>query len=120
METPLVIPGQTLTCELLIDPINHYRSRDYDFVVTSVALEQAEPAPLPEQGQVYVKGISWLARLWPAVLAAVAIASIVLLAGYAMLWLAGANLAGWPLLGRFVAAVFLILLPYPFVTLADI
>ncbi len=120
METPLVPPGQTLTCELLIDPINHYRSRDYDFVVTSVALEQAESVSLPEQGRVYVKGISWLARLWPAVLAAVAIALIVLLAGYAMLWLAGVNLAGWPLLGRFVAVIFLTLLPYPFAPLADI
>ncbi len=120
METPLVPPGQTLICELLIDPINHYRSRDYDFVVTSAALEQAESASVPEEGQVYVKGISWLARLWPAVLAAAAIAAIVLLAGYGMLWLAGAELAGWPLLGRFVAAVFLTLLPYPFTTFADI
>lgn len=119
IETPVVAAGQSLTCDLLIDPDHHYRSREYEFTIKSVSLDQAQVPPLVEEGEVYIRGISWFGRLWPLLLATAAIAGIVLLAGYAIVWLAGSDLATWPFIGKFVAALLFVVHPYPSPALSD-
>ncbi|MBI1881543.1 MAG: VWA domain-containing protein [Chloroflexi bacterium] len=107
VQTPVVEPDRTLMIDLLITSLKPYRTQDYSFTVTSVSLEQAEAAPLTEQGQVYIKGISWLARLLPILFTVVTVVAVLLLAAYIVLWLAGADLTNWPLVGRLVATIFL-------------
>lgn len=100
VQTPLVEPDQTLMIELLITSLKPYQSQDYTFRVSSRSVEPVEAPPATEQGNIYIKGISWFSRLILVVLTGTAIVGVLVMVTYAMQWLVEANVAAWPLLGR--------------------
>jgi VWFA-related protein len=101
-ETPLIQPGQILKVDLLVAPLKPYQSQEYSFTISSKPAGPAEALLVTEQGQLYIKGIGWFARLIPIMLAAVAIIGILLLAGYGLYWLINANISTWPILGSLI------------------
>jgi hypothetical protein len=78
-ETPLLAPGGKLLLDLLISPLDFYRTQRYSFKVISRAAEQ-EDAPLVEEGHVQIDKIPWLYRLLPYLVFAVFAAVVVLTA----------------------------------------
>jgi hypothetical protein len=64
-QTPFLEPGETLTVDLLIAPLNPYRSRYYSFRVISRSLDQEKPPLVVEEGSIQIVGISWFRRLLP-------------------------------------------------------
>jgi VWFA-related protein len=80
VQTPFLAPGETLTIDLLIAPLNPYRTQDYSFKLISRALGQ-EGAPLAiEEGNVRIVGISWFRRLLPFLIFAIVTITIMSLA----------------------------------------
>jgi VWFA-related protein len=78
-ETPLLGPGGKLLLDLLISPLNYYRTQRYAFKVISRAAEQ-EDTSLVEQGYVQIDKIPWLYRLLPYLVFAIFVAVVVLAA----------------------------------------
>jgi VWFA-related protein len=78
-ETPLLAPGGKLLLDLLISPLDFYRTQRYSFKVISRAAEQ-EDTPLVEEGHVQIDKIPWLYRLLPYLVFAVFAAVVVLTA----------------------------------------
>jgi hypothetical protein len=78
-ETPLVAPGSRLLLDLLISPLDFYRTQRYSFKVISRAAEQ-EDAPLIDEDYVQIDKIPWLYRLLPYLVFAVFVAVVVLVA----------------------------------------
>ncbi len=78
-ETPLVAPGDRLLLDLLISPLDFYRTQRYSFKVISRAAEQ-EDVSLVEEGHVQIDKIPWLYRLLPYLVFAVFVAVVVLAA----------------------------------------
>ncbi len=65
-QTPFVEPGETLTVDLLIDPIERPRkTQHYPIVVTSRSIEQADAPLVVEEGSVQIEGVSWFRHLLP-------------------------------------------------------
>jgi VWFA-related protein len=85
-QTPFVEPGETLTIDLLIAPLNPYQTRNYSFKVISRSLDQKDPPLVVEEGSVQIVGISWFRRLLPylvfALTSALVIATAVLAVGF--------------------------------------
>jgi VWFA-related protein len=79
VETPLVAPGGRLLLDLLISPLDFYRTQRYSFKVISRAAEQ-EDVSLVEEGHVQIDRIPWLYRLLPYLVFAVFVAVVVLAA----------------------------------------
>ena len=84
IETPLVAPGGMLLLDLLISPLDFYRTQHYSFKVISRAAGQ-EDVPLVEEGHVQIEGIPWLYRLLPYLVFAVFAAVVVLAAVFALM-----------------------------------
>jgi VWFA-related protein len=78
-ETPLLEPGGRLLLDLLISPLDFYRTQRYAFKVISRAAEQ-EDTSLVEEGYVQIDKIPWLYRLLPYLVFAIFVAVVVLTA----------------------------------------
>ncbi len=78
-ETPLLGPGGRLLLDLLISPLDFYRTQLYSFKVISHAAEQ-EDASLVEEGHIQIDKIPWLYRLLPYLVFAIFVAVVVLVA----------------------------------------
>jgi VWFA-related protein len=60
-QTPFVGPGETLTVDLLIDPIERpLQTQRYPFTVSSRAVEQENGPLRTEEGSVRIAAVSWL------------------------------------------------------------
>jgi hypothetical protein len=89
VQTPVVAPAETLTLDLLITPLNPHRTQRYSFKVVSRAVEQ-ESAPLVEEGNIQIVGVSWLRRLLPYLMFVVFAGGVVLVAAFLLV-----NLSVW-------------------------
>jgi phosphoglycerol transferase MdoB-like AlkP superfamily enzyme len=78
-ETPLLGPGGRLLLDLLISPLDFYRTQFYSFKVISRTVEQ-EDVSLVEEGHVQIDKIPWLYRLLPYLVFAIFAAVVVLAA----------------------------------------
>jgi len=78
-ETPLLGPGGRLLLDLLVSPLDFYRTQRYAFKVISCAAEQ-EDVSLAEEGFVQIDKIPWLYRLLPYLVFAIFVAVVVLVA----------------------------------------
>jgi hypothetical protein len=64
-ETPFVEPGEALTIDLSITPIEKpKRTQAFSFKLLSRAIEQADAPLVEEEGRVEITGFSWLHRLF--------------------------------------------------------
>jgi hypothetical protein len=64
-QTPMVEPGQTLAVTLTLRPVKSRQTQQYFFRVISQAVDAEGVAPIIEQGNVQLKGLSILRRLLP-------------------------------------------------------
>jgi hypothetical protein len=92
-QTPQLEPGQTLLIDLLIAPLNPYRTQDHGFTLNSKAVEATETPLVSEQGSVHLVGLSWFHRLPPILLTVVLIVGVILLTGLALFWLVNMDFA---------------------------
>lgn len=58
----MVAPGAVLPVDLLINPLNPYRTQAYSFKVASRPVEPPVSRPVFEEGSFKIKGISWFSR----------------------------------------------------------
>ena len=69
-QTPVVDPGQTLAVTLTLRPLKSKQTQQYFFRVISQAVDADGVAPVIDQGNVQIKGLSALRRLLPLMLIA--------------------------------------------------
>jgi hypothetical protein len=75
-----VEPGETLTIDLLIDPVKPYQTQQRTFKVTSKSIELEDAPVVTEETSLQIVGVPWFRRLVPFLLlfgAAVGISSVV-------------------------------------------
>ena len=97
-QTPLLGPGESLTLDLLIDPVKPYQTQEYWFAIISRLVEpepvpgarletSAQLEPVLETGQVQIVGAPWFGRFLSIVMAIGVIALDGLFAVSLILWL---------------------------------
>lgn len=64
-QTPPIDPGQTLPVSLTMRPLKGQGGQQYFFRVISQAIDAEDSTPVIEQGNITIKGISFLRRLLP-------------------------------------------------------
>jgi VWFA-related protein len=80
-QTPVVEPGQTLAVTLTLRPLKSRHTQQYFFRVLSQAVDgEGVPATI-EQGNVQIKGLSFLSRLLPLVILLAMLVIMALLVG---------------------------------------
>ena len=67
-QTPIVEPSQTLAVMLTLRPLKSKQTQQYFFRVISQAVDSESLAPIIEQGNVQIKGLSIFRRLLPLVI----------------------------------------------------
>jgi hypothetical protein len=67
-QTPYVEPGQKLNVELLIQPANPHRTRQYAYVIQSRSLEYKDAPVLTEEDGVIIEALNPFERVLPFVL----------------------------------------------------
>lgn len=67
-QTPIVEPSQTLAVLLTLRPLKSKQTQQYFFRVISQAVDSENLAPIIEQGNVQIKGLSIFRRLLPLVI----------------------------------------------------
>ncbi len=93
-QTPPIAPGETLTLDLRIDPVDPRQTRAYTFDVYSRPLEQPDEPPLVETGTIKIRRPSWLRRWGPVFLVLFITAWLILFTLLLMFWLLNINLWG--------------------------
>lgn len=78
--TPPVEPGQTLVVDLLVDPVDPYRTQRYDFKVLSRSLEQPDAPVLERESGIQIVSPTLLQRYGPFVLVLIVATAIILVA----------------------------------------
>jgi hypothetical protein len=96
VETALIAPGQILTLDLIIDPVNPYRKQEYAFTIKSRAVEPEEATLVSEEGLVQIAGISWFRRYLPIFVVTLLLLILFLGVAYLAWWrLTGFDYFGW-------------------------
>ena len=76
--TPVLDPGDVVSIEMAVRPVNPYRTQQYRFKVVSQAADEPEPAPIVEEGDIVISGMGWLLRSLPYVISSAFIGGVVI------------------------------------------
>ena len=89
--TPEIAPGDALTVDVIINPVDPEKKRSYSFNVISQPVEQPEAPPVVEEGIVHVTRISWFQRYLPVFVIMLVTVFLILDIIIFALWLLGIN-----------------------------